>query len=214
MSWQFLQALAQGIGQTCLITAGAFGLGAIVGIPLALLRRSPLVWLRWPATTVIEVLRSIPPIVVLFVLFYGLGNGAIRLSTVQAAVLGLGMIAAAYLAEIYRAGIDAVATGQWEASKALALPRSKTYLRVILPQALIVVIPPAATFAIGLLKDSAIASVIGAHDITFQAFQESQATLQGLTIFAIAGGLYILLSIPVAVAARWADHALSQKVAI
>lgn len=214
MTWQFLQALAQGIGQTCLITAGAFAFGAIVGIPLALLRRSPLVWLRWPATAVIEVLRSVPPIVVLFVLFYGLGSGVIRLSTVQAAILGLGVIAAAYLAEIYRAGIDAVATGQWEASKALALPRSKTYLLVILPQALIVVIPPAATFAIGLLKDSAIASVIGTHDITFQAFQESQATLQGLTIFAIAGGLYILLSIPIAVLARWADHTLSQKAAI
>ena len=214
MSRQFFQVLAQGIGQTCLITAGAFAFGAIIAIPLALLRRSTLVWLRWPATTVIEVLRSIPPIVVLFVLFYGLGSGAIRLSTVQAAILGLGVIAAAYLAEIYRAGIDAVATGQWEASKALAVPRSKTYLLVILPQALIVIIPPAATFAIGLLKDSAIASVIGAHDITFQAFQESQATLQGLTIFAIAGGLYILLSIPIAVLARWADHTLSQKAAV
>lgn len=214
MFGHFLQSLAQGIGQTCLITATAFLIGALLGIPLALTRRSSIALVRVPATIVIELLRSIPPIVVLFVLFYGLGSGAIRLSTFQAAVLGLGVIAAAYLAEIYRAGINAVALGQWEASKALGLPRLKIYLRVILPQALVVVIPPASTFAIGLLKDSAIASIIGAHDITFQAFQEAQATLQGLTIFAIAGGLYILLSIPVAIVARWSDHTLSQKAAV
>ena len=213
MFGEFLDALAQGIGQTCLITATAFAIGAVLGVPLVLMRRSRIVFVRWIATVVIELLRSIPPIVVLFVLFYGIGSEAIRLSTFQAAVLGLGVIASAYLAEIYRAGINAVSLGQWEASRALGLPSWKIYSRVILPQALVVVIPPASTFAIGLLKDSAIASIIGAHDITFQAFQESQATLQGLTIFAIAGVLYILLSIPIAIVARWSDHALSQRAA-
>lgn len=213
MFGEFLDALAQGIGQTCLITATAFAIGAVLGVPLVLMRRSRIVLVRWTATVVIELLRSIPPIVVLFVLFYGIGSEAIRLSTFQAAVLGLGVIASAYLAEIYRAGINAVSLGQWEASRALGLPSWKIYSRVILPQALVVVIPPASTFAIGLLKDSAIASIIGAHDITFQAFQESQATLQGLTIFAIAGVLYILLSIPIAIVARWSDHALSQRAA-
>lgn len=213
MFGEFLDALAQGIGQTCLITATAFAIGAVLGVPLVLMRRSRIVLVRWSATVVIELLRSIPPIVVLFVLFYGIGSEAIRLSTFQAAVLGLGVIASAYLAEIYRAGINAVSLGQWEASRALGLPSWKIYSRVILPQALVVVIPPASTFAIGLLKDSAIASIIGAHDITFQAFQESQATLQGLTIFAIAGVLYILLSIPIAIVARWSDHALSQRAA-
>jgi polar amino acid transport system permease protein len=78
---------------------------------------------------------------------------------------------------------------------------------------MVVVVPPAATYAIGLLKDTAIASVIGAQDITFFAMQENQATLQGLTIFTLAGLLYIALSLPIAALARATDRALSQRLA-
>lgn len=208
----FLKILAQGIGQTLLITATAFAIGAVLGLPLALLRRSQNLIIRAPAAFVIETVRAVPPIVVLFLIYFGLGSGALQMSTFQAASIGLGLISMAYLAEIYRAGINSVHNGQWEATRALALPRRQTYTRVILPQSLIVVIPPAATFAIGLLKDSAVASIIGAQDITFRAFQETQATLQGLTIFGIAGILYILLSIPIAIVSRWTDHALRSKV--
>lgn len=210
----FLSVLAQGIAQTVLITVCSFLVGAVLGLPLALLRRSRIRFVRVPATALIESIRAVPPIVVLFLMYYALGSGLIKLSTFEAAVAGLGLISMAYLAEIYRAGINSVHAGQWEASRALALPTLKTYTKVILPQSMIVVVPPAATFAIGLLKDSAIASVIGAQDITFRAFQETQATLQGLTIFGIAGVLYILLSIPIAVVARWTDHRLSQRVAV
>ncbi|WP_109471168.1 amino acid ABC transporter permease [Ornithinimicrobium cavernae] len=209
----FAESLVRGVGQTVSITACAFLIGAVLGFPLALLRRSRNVLVRWGAALVIDTVRSIPPIVVVFLVFYSVGSGAVRLGTFQAAVIGLGAISAAYLAEIYRAGIESVASGQWEAANALALPSRKMYVHVILPQALLVAIPPAATFAIGLLKDSAVASVIGAQDITFFAFQESQATLQGLTIFLVAAVLYIALSLPVAGLARWSDHALSKRVA-
>jgi polar amino acid transport system permease protein len=208
-----LSILAEGIGQTVAITAAAFALGAVIGFPLALMRRSPYRIVRAPAAAVIEILRSIPPIVWLFIVYYGIGTDVVRLSTFQGAVVGLGLIASAYLAEIYRAGIDAVARGQWEASKALGLPRRAMYQRVILPQALVVVTPPAATFAIGLLKDSAIASVIGATDITFRAVQETQANLHGLTVFAVAGLLYIALSLPIAALARYTDRILARKAA-
>jgi polar amino acid transport system permease protein len=208
-----LLVLAQGIGQTVAITTAAFALGAVLGLPLALMRRSPYRALRAPATVLIEILRSIPPIVWLFIVYYGIGTDVVRLSTFQGAVVGLGLIASAYLAEIYRAGIDAVARGQWEASNALALPRRAMYQRVILPQALVVVIPPAATFAIGLLKDSAVASVIGATDITFRAMQDTQANGHGLTVFAVAGLLYIALSLPIAAVARYTDRILAQKAA-
>jgi polar amino acid transport system permease protein len=209
-----LKLLSQGISQTVLITITAFAIGAVLGLPLALLRRSRWRAISWPASVVIETVRSIPPIVVLFLLYYAVGSGVVKLSTFEAAVGGLGLIATAYLAEVYRAGINSVQSGQWEATRALGLPVLKTYSKVILPQSLIVVIPPAATFAIGLLKDSAIASVIGAQDITFRAFQETQATLQGLTIFGIAGLLYIALSLPIAAVARWTDHRLSKRVMV
>jgi polar amino acid transport system permease protein len=210
---RILSSLAEGIGQTITITAGAFALGAVLGFPLALMRRSPYRVLRAPAIAVIEVLRAIPPIVWLFIVYYGIGTDVVRLSTFAGAVLGLGLIASAHLAEIYRAGIGAVARGQWEAATALGLPRRAVYQRVVLPQALVVVVPPAATFAIGLLKDSAIASVIGATDITFRAVQETQANLQGLTVFAVAGLLYIALSLPIAALARYTDRILARKAA-
>lgn len=209
----YLPVLAAGIAQTVSITVTSFLIGAVLGLPLALLRRSGSAVLRWPARAVVEVLRAIPPIVWLFIAYYGIGSDLVRLTTFQAAVIGLGLIAGAYLSEIYRAGIEAVATGQWEAAKALGLPRAALYRRVVLPQTLVVVVPPAATYAIALLKDSAIASVIGAQDITFRAFQETQVTLEGLTIFSIAAVLYIGLSVPIAVLARFTDRAVAGRVA-
>lgn len=209
-----LAVLAAGIGQTVEITASAFLLGALLGLPLAIMRRSGVWPLQAPAVVAIEVLRAVPPIVWLFIVYYAVGSGAVKLSTYQAATIGLGLIAAAQLAEVYRAGLNSVPTGQWEATRALALPRFSTYARVILPQAFVVVIPPMATYAIGLLKDSATASVIGATDITFRAVQQTQQDLNGFGNFAVAGLLYIALSIPVAVVARSADSWLTRRLVV
>lgn len=209
-----LDVLAAGIAQTVEITASAFLLGAVLGLPLAVLRRSGIWLLSAPAVALIEILRAVPPIVWLFIVYYGVGSGSIKLSTYQAAAIGLGLIASAHLAEIYRAGLNSVPHGQWEATTALALPRVATYARVVLPQAFIVVIPPMATYAIGLLKDSAAASVIGATDIAFRAVQQTQQDLNGLGNFAVAGLLYIALSIPIAIVARTADSYLTRRLAV
>ena len=209
-----LSVLSGGIQQTLEITISAFLLGAVLGLPLAMMRRSGVWLLQLPAVAVVEILRAVPPIVWLFIVYYAIGSGSIKLSTYQAATVGLGLMASAHLSEIYRAGLNSVPTGQWEAVRALGLPKVPSYARVILPQAFIVVIPPMATFAIGLLKDSATASVIGATDIAFRAVQQTQQDLNGLGNFAVAGLLYILLSIPVAAVSRGVDKALSRKLAL
>lgn len=209
-----VRALAEGVPQTVAITLASFVVAAVVGLPLAMLRRSTIWVVRLPAVVIVEVFRAVPPIVWLFIIYYALGSGAIKLTTFQAAVTGLGLIYAAHLSEVYRAGLDAVPAGQWEAISALALPRVASYVRVVLPQAFVVVIPPMASFAIALLKDSAIASVIGANDITFHAVQLTQQDLNGLGNFAIAGLFYIILSIPFAAVARGADRMLSQRLAV
>ncbi|WSQ13272.1 amino acid ABC transporter permease [Streptomyces sp. NBC_01231] len=209
----YLSILANGIGQTVAITVTSFVIGAVLGLPLALMRYSGPLPLRLIGGAAVETVRAIPPIVWLFIVFYGIGSGSVQLSTFEAAVIGLGIIAAAYLSEIYRAGLKAVAQGQWEAAQALGLPRLAIYRKVIFPQMLGVVIPPSATYGIGLLKDSAIASVIGATDITFYASQETQATLQGLSVFGIAALLYIALSIPIAATSRITDRKLTERLA-
>lgn len=209
-----LSVISQGIPQTIAITAAAFVLSAVLGLPLAILRRSSFWFFQLPAVAFVEVLRAVPAIVWLFIIYYAVGAGAIKLSTFEAAVIGLGLIYAAHLSEVYRAGLNSVPIGQWEAMRALALPRVPSYTRVILPQAFLVVIPPMASFAIALLKDSAIASVIGATDITYQAVQLTQQDLNGLGNFAVAGVLYILLSVPIAATGRGIDRALSRRLVL
>ncbi|UUT36231.1 amino acid ABC transporter permease [Microbacterium elymi] len=211
MMWDLLELLARGVGTTVLITVLSFVVGAVLAVPLVLLRRSPRRWLRLPALAVVELTRAVPPLVWLFIVYYGIGSGAVKLDTLQASVIGLGLISAAYLTEIYRAGLDGLPKGQWEASTALGMPRLASARTVILPQAVVTIIPPAATYAIGLLKDSAVASVIGAKDITFYANQQTQVDLNGLGNFAVAGLLYIALSIPVAVLGRAVDRRLSRR---
>lgn len=204
--------LAKGIPQTVEITLAAFIVSAVLGLPLALLRRSGVWPVRVVTTMVVEILRGIPPVVWLFIIYYVIGSESIQLTTFQAAVAGLGLIYAAHLSELYRAGLSSVPTGQWEAVKILGIPRVAAYGRVILPQAFVVVIPPMASFAINLLKDSSVASIIGATDITFRAAQLTQQDLNGLGNFAVAGVLYLALSVPLAVLARSADAFLSRRV--
>jgi ABC-type amino acid transport system permease subunit len=160
---------------------------------------------------VIDVLRGIPPIVFLFIVFFGIGSGAITLSPFQAAVIGLGLISAAHLAEIYRGSLLAVNRGQFEASQALGLGRTTTYVRVIGPQAMRVAIPGMVTWAISLLKDSAIVSTIGVAEIMLVANQDARASGSSLTPFIIAALIYIALGTPLAFLSRYLERTLSLK---
>ena len=118
------------------------------------------------------------------------------------------------LAEIYRGALSAIHVGQWEASQALALPSYSTYLDIIAPQLLRVSLPSSAGYAVGLLKESAIASTIGVSDISFNANYLAKLTFQGLTVFSIAAFFYIMISLPVAALARAADKRLRARVAL
>ncbi len=196
--------LLQGLLTTAIITVSAFLIGAVLGIPVALARLSSIPPLRLLATAYVEIARGIPPIAWMLVLFYGLGR-FVPLDPLLAACLALGAVATAYLAENYRAGIRSVADGQWEGAHALGLGGRDTFWRVIAPQGIGVALPPSAGFAVGLLKDSAVASVIGVSDITFQALTLNQQGNPGLPIFIGAGLIYLVVSLPIAVGARRLD---------
>ncbi|WP_426995656.1 amino acid ABC transporter permease [Pseudarthrobacter sp. N5] len=205
--------LLQGLGTTVVITFGSFLIGAFCAVPLALARLSDIVPLRLLATAYIEVVRGIPPIAWMLVLFYGLGR-YVTLPPLLAACLALGAVSTAYLAENYRAGIQAVAGGQWEGAGALGLSKGDTFWRVIAPQGIGVALPPSASYAVGLLKDSAVASVIGVSDIAFQALTLNQQGNPGLPIFLAAGVVYMVVSVPMAVLARKADTFIRTRSAV
>lgn len=205
-----LQALAAGAAATIVITAVAFCSGALLAVPIAMLRISSSRVLRGVAITYIEVFRGVPTLVWLLIIYYGLAP-LVQLEPLAAACVGLGAIAAAYLAENYRAGLENISPGQHEAGKALGLEDRHVFWRIIAPQAVGVALPPSASYAMGLLKESAVASVIGVTDIIFRANLEVVRGQSGLYAFLVAGLLYFLLSVPIAITARVIDHKVRMR---
>jgi polar amino acid transport system permease protein len=209
-----LTAILVGVPASIALTLVAFTIGALLGMPLCALRLSQSEVVRFFASSLILTCRAIPPIVWLFFIFFGLAFGYVQLDPFTAASIGLGLITAANMAEIYRGALSAVHVGQWEAATVLNLSLRHRFADVIGPQMLRIALPSGATYAIGLLKDSAVASAIGVHEIAFQAYHVSQETFRGLDVYVSAGLLYIVLSLPMAGVARWADSRLRASVAL
>lgn len=207
---EMLQHILEGVPMTLAVTAAAFGLGMVGGVPLLLMRQSRRLLVRAPAMFVIDLIRAVPPIAWLFLIYYGLAQQGLHLGSFLAAAAGLGLFSSAHMSEIYRSGLLAVGRGQWEAARAVGLSEWRVLADVVAPQALRVVIPPSASYAINLLKDSAVASVIGVSEIAFQANAQAQATFRGLTVFALAALVYIVLSVPLAIASRVMDRRLQE----
>ena len=208
-----LSAVVVGIPFTLALTLASFLIGAVLGLPLCAMRmaRNRLVSLF--ATVLILTFRAIPPIVWLFIIFFGIGFGYLQLDPFSSAAIGLGLITAANMAEIYRGSLSAIHAGQWEASTVLNLSARHKFVDVIGPQLARIALPSATTYVIGLMKDTAVASAIGVHEIAFEAYHLSQQTFRGLDIYAAAGLIYILISLPVAWFARRTDSRLRAMVA-
>lgn len=210
---QMLQAILIGLPLTLLVTLLALLIGTLVALPLVAGLRSSNLPLRLLTRGFIDLLRGVPPVVWLFILYYGVSISGMKLSALQAGVVGLGLVSGAYLAEIFRGAIGSVARGQWEASAALGFMGSTSWIRVIGPQAWRTAIPSYTTYAIGLLKDSSIASTIGVAEIVFMSNQYARQSGDGIMIFFIAAGVYILLSLPLGVLSRHLDTKMRKVVA-
>jgi polar amino acid transport system permease protein len=205
--------ILRGLPWTVLVTVAALAIGSLFGFPVMMMRNARFLPTRILATALISLVRAVPPIVWLFIIFFGVGSGLLSMSPLTATLVGLGAIAATNMAEIYRGGLLAIQHGQWEAARALNLNARHTFREVIAPQMFRVALPSVATYAIGLMKDTAIASTIGVPELSYQASRLSKLTFRGLEMFGIAGLLYILLSLPIAWLSRRADSYLRAKVA-
>ena len=202
-----------GLPMTLAVTAGSLLLGTLLAVPLTLglQSRHRLVWLV--CRTIVDLVRGVPPIVWLFILFYGISIGAVRLSALVAGIGALSIVAAAYLAEIFRGALKSVHHGQSEAATALALNRRTVWISVIIPQGWRAAIPGYTNYAIALLKDSSIVSIVGVSEIVNRAAQLSRSTDLGVLIYLLAGVVYVVLSILIGVGSRAADTRLRARVA-
>ncbi|WP_312930280.1 amino acid ABC transporter permease [Agrobacterium cavarae] len=199
---QSLPQLMWGLVVTLQIGIVSIVAGLVGGLVLAVTRlyapRAIVLLIR----VYVDVFRSIPLLVLLIVIYYALPFVGIRLSPFFSAVTALSLVSAAYTAEIFRAGIDAIPVGQFEASAALGLSNRHTMGDIILPQAIRIVIPPLTNNSINVLKDTALASVVAMPDLLKQATQ-AQALSANPTPLIGAALIYVLLLWPmVAVVSR------------
>lgn len=195
-------AIIAAVPYTALVTLGAFGLGFVLAIPLMFARRARLMVVRGISGFIADLARGIPPIVWLLMIYFGLPNLGIMLDPIPAAIIGLGIITAGYLAEIFRGGMLAVRKGQFEAANALGLGGWTSFTRVVAPQAMRAMQPGLTTYSIGLIKDSSIASVIGVTEMVYTANSYAKISKEGVLLFFEAALIYLVISVPLGLLAR------------
>ncbi len=204
-----LPAFLKGAENTIIYCVSSFALALLLGLILALMNSSRFVWLKTPARIFIEIIRSTPIITQLFLLYYGVGAILVNFNLAYldnawvAGIATLSLNYAAYEAEVYRAGFLSVEHGQTEAAHSLGLTQGQTFFRIVLPQAIPLMIPPFVNDFIYMLKDSAIVSVISGTEITSQLnFWLSRHYSNSLPLFALTIVLYLILSLPISFFAR------------
>ena len=210
--YTFLPNLLRGAAMTVLLSVVSMALAIALGLAVALLRLGGPPPARLIATAYVEVYRGTPLLVQLFILYYGLPNVGIALSPLAAAIIGLGMNYAAYEAEVYRAGIEAVPRGQMEAALSLGMPRALALRRVILPQAFRVSLPAVTNDFIALFKDSSIVSVIAMVELTKTYGILAATTLRYFELGLIVAVLYFGMSYPLSILARRLEKRLKGHV--
>jgi polar amino acid transport system permease protein len=208
---RFLPILLQGMGMTILVTLWALVLATTLGIAWALMRTSGIAWLEWPARAFTNVIRGIPILVQLFYIYFVLPELGIDLSAFQAGVIGLGIAYSAYMGEVFRAGILAVDSGTIEAAQSLGMSRARILSRVVLPQAVRIVLPPYGNNLIMLLKDSSQASVITVAEMSTQARLIASSTFKNQEVWTLVALLYLCLSIPLILLVGWLERRYGRR---
>lgn len=193
---EFFPVLLEGVKFTLLVTVGALALSTFLGLIWALMRVSGIKWLAMIAGTIVNIIRGIPILVQLFYIYFVLPELGISLSALQAGIIGLGIAYSAYQSENFRAGIEAIDHGQTEAAQSIGMGWFKTMWRVILPQAVRVILPPYGNIMVMLLKDSSQASAITVAELTLQGQLLAASTFKNMSVFTLVAIFYLCLSLP------------------
>ncbi|MCM2463623.1 MULTISPECIES: ectoine/hydroxyectoine ABC transporter permease subunit EhuD [unclassified Pseudomonas] len=184
------------------ITLIGFLIAIVLGLFLAIGRRSRKFWLSWPATAVIEFIRSTPLLIQVYFLYYVLPNYGLSLTAMQVGILGIGLHYACYIAEVYRSGLDAVPRAQWEAVTALNIAPYDAYRNIILPQALRPIVPPLGNYLVAMLKDTPVLSAITVVEIMQQAKNIGSEHFRYLEPITLVGLFFLALSLALAYLVR------------
>lgn len=214
-NWAFavsiLPILLRGMVVTIQAALVGFAIAMVLGLVLAALKAAPTRLVSWPARLVAEFLRDTPLLVQLFFLYYVLPEFGILLPAFMTGAVALGLQYSAYLAEVYRAGIEAVPPGQHEAARALDLSPRRTFTHIVLPQAVPRVIPALGNYLVSITKDVPVLSVVTVLEMLNVARIIGDRTFNYMVPLTMVGGLYLLMTLISARAVRWLDMSLPKS---
>ena len=208
---EFLPILMSGVALTIIVTIGSLLLSTVLGLVWALMRVSGIGILTGFSAGLINVIRGIPIIVLLFYLYFVMPEFGVTMTALQAAILGLGIAYSAYQAENFRAGIEAIDKGQIEAAQAIGMGWWQTMRRVVLPQAVKIVLPPYGNIMIMMLKDSSQASTITVAELALQGKLIASSTFKNTSVFTLVALMYLTMSIPLILLVRHFEKRAGQK---
>ncbi len=203
---EILPTLIEGVKITILATLLGSVLAAILGLGLAILRRSKNAFVSKPVGFLADFIRGTPLLVQLYFIFYVLPDAGITLSPLVAGVIGLGLHYGTYTAEVYRGGIDNVARGQWEAARACNLSVFQTWTRIILPQALPPMIPALANYFIAMFKETPLLSAITVLELMNQARSIANYNYRYIEPITLVGAFFLVISLVSVIALRWLER--------
>jgi len=187
--------IARGLGMTLAITAMSMLLALPTGLLVALMSLSRLRVVRWLAMVYVQVFRGVPLLVFIIWMYYGVSMAVgVNFSPVTAGVLCFTLQYGSWLSEVFRGGIQAVSRGQREAAASLGLNSVQTFVHVVLPQAVRIVLPSIGNLVVGLLKDSSLVSVIGVFELMRQAQTAVSLTFRPFEFYTVTAGIYVLLT--------------------
>ncbi len=196
---------------TVQLTVWSFALAVTVGMLLAIGKLSKVRIIRVFCAGYVEIARGVPALAVLFLLYYGLVPVGIVLDAFVAGIIGLGLSAAGYIAEVFRAGIEAIHKGQREAALSVGMTPIKSFRYIILPQAIRIILPPLLNMLIILLKDTSICSLISTPELMLRAKDLAMMSFLPMHLFLLAGALYFMMSWPLSIMTRRIELRMRQS---
>jgi len=213
-TWQILPRLLGATVNTLLAAGIGYGIALVLGLIFALGQRT-----RWRLLTIavretVELIRSTPLVLQIFFVFYVGPQAGIRLSPWTAGMAAIGLHYAAYLSEVYRAGIEAVPKGQWEACRSLNMSMRDTYIRIIIPQALPPSISGMGNYLVGIFKDTPMLSVIGVAELMHTANAIGAENYRFLEPYTLVGIIFLVISLPTAGLVRLFEGAIRRKLGL
>jgi His/Glu/Gln/Arg/opine family amino acid ABC transporter permease subunit len=197
--WPDLQAAA---ANTLALTGYSYLIAIVFGLIVALAKLSRSRLLSGVATTYVELMRGVPTLVILFLLYFGLVPLGVTFNAFNAGAIGLGIHAAAYVAEIFRGGIEAIHKGQREAALAVGMTPNQCLRSIILPQAVGIMMPPLLNMLVILLKDTSICSLISTPEMMLRAKEIASIYFRPMHLYVLAGAMYFVMAWPLSLAAR------------